>query len=265
MGGYNLIMFDIFHYVEDLDLANEATVRKDCPICRGIKTFTASNRDGFLVWNCYKAGCKVHGGTQTHMTVADIRARLMGKQRASSELFTKPEYIVSIRSANTEVQQWIQQWDLGVELMWDVKEDRIVFPIYEGNVMVDATGRAFGRRLPKWKRYGSSAVPYVVGRTNQAVIVEDCMSAAVVAQEISGGSGVAIMGTSLSDGQYRFLSRQKYSCIVVALDPDALPKTLGMAKELHNVAETIKVLKLNDDLKYRNLEDINKLENMLWN
>ena len=149
--------------------------------------------------------------------------------------------------------------------MWDVKEDRIVFPIYEGNVMVDATGRAFGRRLPKWKRYGSSAIPYVVGDTNQAVIVEDCISAAVVAQEISHGSGVAIMGTSLSDGQYRFLSRQKYSCIVVALDPDALPKTLGMAKELHNVAETVKVLKLNDDLKYRNLEDINKLENMLWN
>jgi ribosomal protein L37AE/L43A len=258
-------MFDVLHYVEDLDLANEVTVRRDCPICRGIKTFTASNRDGFLVWNCYKAGCKVHGGTQTHMTAADIRARLTGKQNSRPELFAKPEHVVSIRSANTAVQQWLHQWDLGVELMWDVKEDRIVFPIYDGNVMVDATGRAFSRRLPKWKRYGNSSIPYVVGDTSHVVIVEDCMSAAVVAQEIQGGSGIAIMGTSLSDGQKNFMVRQEYTCIVVALDPDALPKTLGMAKELHNVAENVKVLKLKDDLKYRNLEDIKKLENVLWN
>ena len=31
-------MFDVLHYVEDLDLANEVTVRRDCPICRGIKS-----------------------------------------------------------------------------------------------------------------------------------------------------------------------------------------------------------------------------------
>mgnify|MGYP003627424346 CR=1 FL=1 len=51
----------------------------------------------------------------------------------------------------------------------------------------------------------------------------------------------------------------------MALDPDALPKTLGLAKELHNVADTVKVLKLKDDLKYRNIEDLKKLENVLWN
>ena len=258
-------MFDILYYVQDLDIPNESTIRRDCPICQGTKTFTASNRDGFLVWNCYKAGCRVHGGTQTHMTAEDIRTRLSGKQSHSPELFVKPEYVVPIRSANTEVQQWIYQWDLGVELMWDVKEDRIVFPIYEGNAMVDATGRAFGKRLPKWKRYGNSSIPYVVGKTNSVVIVEDCISAAVVAQEIHGATGAAIMGTSLSAGQKNFLSYQNYFRIVVALDPDALPKTLGIAKELQHVAESVKVLKLKDDLKYRNLEDINKLENMLWN
>ena len=91
------------------------------------------------------------------------------------------------------------------------------------------------------------------------------MSAAVVAQEVHGASGVAIMGTSMTDGQKNFLQRQNFSGIIVALDPDALPKTLGMAKELHNVAENVKVLKLKDDLKYRNLEDIKELENMLWN
>lgn len=258
-------MFDVLNYVEYLDLANEDTTRVDCPVCQGIRTFTASNRDGFLVWNCYKAGCKVHGGVKTHMTAEDIRAKLIGKQNDSVELFDKPEHIVSIKKANKEVQEWLHKWDLGVELMWDVKEDRIVFPVYDGNVMVDATGRAFGRHLPKWKRYSNASVPYVVGGTKRVVIVEDCMSAAVVAQEIPGGSGMAIMGTSLSDGQKNFIVRQEYECIVVALDPDALPKTISMSKELRNVAENVRVLKLKDDLKYRNLEDIYKLENVLWN
>ena len=258
-------MFDILHYVEDLDIHDGMTVRRDCPICRGNKTFTATNREGFLVWNCYKAGCRVHGGVQVHMTAEDVRARLAGKQSQSPQLFNKPDFIIPIIRARPEVHHWLYEWDLGVELMWDVKEDRIVFPIYEGNVMVDATGRSFGKCMPKWKRYGNSSIPNVAGDTECAVIVEDCMSAAVVAQEVYGASGVAIMGTSMTDGQKNFLQRQDYLNIIVALDPDALPKTLGLAKELQNVAENVKVLKLKDDLKYRNLEDIKKLENMLWN
>tara|TARA_R110002110_G_scaffold311740_2_gene525273 strand:+ start:1770 stop:2564 length:795 start_codon:yes stop_codon:yes gene_type:complete len=264
MGSF-IDMFDIFHYVEDLDISDGMTVRRDCPICRGNKTFTASNRDGFLIWNCYKAGCKASGGVKTHMTAEDVRVRLTGKQNKNPVLFSKPECVIPIENAKLEVQYWIRKWNLDVELMWDVREDRIVFPIYEGNVMVDATGRAFGKRLPKWKRYGNSCIPYVVGNTTRAVIVEDCMSAAVVGQEVYGASGVAIMGTSMSDGQKNFLQRQDFSYIVVALDPDALPKTLGLAKELHNVADTVKVLKLKDDLKYRNIEDLKKLENVLWN
>lgn len=257
-------MFDVLHFVEDLDLPDGMTARRDCPVCRGFKTFTASNREGFLVWNCYKAGCRLHGGVKTHMTAEDVRAKLAGKQSKEGKLFERPDYIVPI-GANRAAQAWLQQWCLDVELMWDVREDRIVFPIYNDGAVVDATGRAVGNRMPKWKRYGNSSVPYVVGDTRQAVVVEDCISAAVVAQEVVGATGIGIMGTSLSLEQKNFLRDRNFSRIVVALDADALPKTIAMAKELQNAASSIKVLKLNNDLKYRDTEDLNRLENMIWN
>ena len=103
-------MFDIFHYVEDLDISDGMTVRRDCPICRGNKTFTASNRDGFLIWNCYKAGCKASGGVKTHMTAEDVRVRLTGKQNKNPVLFSKPECVIPIENAKLEVQYWIRKW-----------------------------------------------------------------------------------------------------------------------------------------------------------
>ena len=45
----------------------------------------------------------------------------------------------------------------------------------------------------------------------------------------------------------------------MALDPDALPKTLRYAKELRGYVQNVKVLRLDYDLKYRNPTDMEKL------
>jgi len=134
-----------------------------------------------------------------------------------------------------------------------------VFPVVHDDIIVDATGRALGNRLPKWKRYGNNGLPYVSGDGNVAVVVEDCVSAAVVGY----GSfvGVAVLGTSLSDAHKRYLAQ--FSTAVIALDPDALPKTLAMRKELRGYVNTVHVLRLTDDLKYRNEEDITNLANIV--
>ena len=42
--------------------------------------------------------------------------------------------------------------------------------------------------------------------------------------------GIAVLGTSLSDAHKKFLAQ--FSTTVIALDPDAVRKTLLMAKEL---------------------------------
>ena len=126
--------------------------------------------------------------------------------------------------------------------------------------MVDGTGRSLsGHRLPKWKRYGKSGLPYAVGCGKVAVVVEDCVSAAVV-----GGKsfvGVALLGTSLQEAHKGYLSQ--FSTAIIALDPDALPKTLEMAKELRGHVNDVRVLRLTDDLKYRNPEDMEKLNGII--
>ena len=248
-----------------MNLVNGETKRTNCPVCAGVKTFTATNNMGQLVWNCYKAGCRVSGGTRVHLTSDDIRKSL-GTVAAETEAvtFQKPEWIVRDLDAVTE---FCVDWDIdpiSLGLLYDVREHRVVFPVVHNNIMVDATGRALGKKLPKWKRYGKNPLPYVYGHGKTGVVVEDCVSAAIVGATGSSGCsesevyvGVAVLGTSLSEAHKQYLSR--FTTVIIALDPDALPKTLQFAKELRGYVNHVKVLRLTDDLKYRNPTDIDNL------
>ena len=255
-------MSDIYNIVNRLELSNGETKRMNCPDCGGIKTFTATNNMGSLVWNCYKASCTVGGGTRVHLSVDDIRSGFLGADKfASSTPFELPTYIIPHRG-NVYYDRFCATWGLDADelgLLYDVKESRIVFPVIHEGKIVDATGRSLGKRIPKWKRYGNSGLPYTAGCGKVAVVVEDCVSAAVVGY----GSfvGVALLGTSLQDAHKGYLAQ--FSTAIIALDPDALPKTLQMAKELRGHVNDVRVLKLTDDLKYRNPTDMENLHGII--
>jgi len=247
---------NIREYINDLSLSNGETKRLNCPSCGGYKTFTVTNNMGSLVWNCYKASCTLSGGTRVRLTSEDIRKSLGSvAEETHSGSFDKPEWLVK---DNDSIASFCDQWELDADelgLLYDVKENRVVFPVMQGSVMVDATGRSLSHRLPKWKRYGKSSLPYSWGHGTTAVVVEDCVSAAIVGGDVY--VGIAVLGTSLSDYHKRHLAQ--FSTAVIALDPDALPKTLQFAKELRGYVDTVKVLRLHDDLKYRNPTDIENL------
>ena len=256
-------MNNIYNTISDMDIPNGSTKRMDCPNCGGYKTFTVTNNMGSLVWNCYKASCTLKGGTRVHLSVDDIRSGFSGAEKFAEEAFELPSYIVPHRKTNDVLQfccsYQLDPNELGV--LYDVKEDRVVFPISHNGKLVDATGRALGKRLPKWKRYGKSGLPFSHGCGKVAVVVEDCVSAAVV-----GGKsfvGVAILGTSLQESHKGYLTQ--FSTAVIALDPDALPKTMVMARELRGHVNDVRVLRLRDDLKYRNPEDMEKLNGIITN
>ena len=248
-------MNNIYNIVSDMNVPVGTTVRTKCPSC-GQRTFTVTNNMGSLVWNCFRMSCDLKGGTRVRMTVDDIRTQLSDAERFASAEFDVPEYLVP---ANHDVITWasdtygLDAAELG--LLYDVREHRAVFPIMHEGKIVDATGRALGKRLPKWRRYGKSGLPYAHGCGKVAVVVEDCVSAAVV----GGGNfvGIAVLGTSLSDAHKKFLAQ--FSTAVIALDPDAVRKTLLMAKELRGHVDDVRVLYLTDDLKYRNPTDMTNL------
>jgi len=136
----------------------------------------------------------------------------------------EPEYVIPMSKHHEELSTWLDKWSIDpVDIYYDVRENRAVFPVVHNGAIVDATGRSIGNRLPKWKRYGKSTYPYTHGKGSVAVIVEDCVSAVCVSEISERFTGVAIMGTSLSDSHKRYLKRYKY--VVIALDPDVLPNT----------------------------------------
>jgi hypothetical protein len=252
-------MNNIYNIVNDMDVAVGTTVRTECPSC-GQRTFTVTNEMGTLKWNCFRASCTVKGSTQVSMSIDDIKTVLLGHESDDKPVpFALPEYIVT---PPWVVLEWASELygldaqELG--LMYDVKDSRVVFPIRHDGQIVDATGRALDKSPIKWKRYGKSSLPYVHGCGKTAVVVEDCVSAAVV-----GGDdyvGVAVLGTSLLDEHKRYLTQ--FSTAIIALDPDALMKSIEFARELQSYVDDVRVVKLTDDLKYRNPEDFDKLTNV---
>jgi hypothetical protein len=101
-------------------------------------------------------------------------------------------------------------------------------------------------------------LPFTFGYGKVAVVVEDCVSASVIGSDIY--VGVAVLGTSLSEAHKKYMTR--FSTAIIALDPDALPKTLSFAKELRGYVNDIRVIKLQDDLKYRDNNDLINLMNL---
>jgi hypothetical protein len=253
-------MDNIYNIVSDMDVPVGMTVRTKCPNC-GERTFTVTNNMGSLVWNCFRASCNVKGGTRVRISVDDIRAGFGGAQEFAEDTFDLPPYVVD-NLDNLFLKRFCATWGIDPKelgLLYDVKEDRLVFPIRHEGRIVDATGRSLSKRLPKWKRYGKSGLPYTSGCGKVAVVVEDCLSAAVVGYGTF--VGVALLGTSLQESHKRYLSQ--FSTAIIALDPDALPKTLQMAKELRGHVNDVRVLRLTDDLKYRNPTDMENLHGII--
>ena len=249
---------NIYNFVTDLQLSVGESKRLTCPSCNGYKTFTATNNMGKLLWNCYKSTCKISGSTRVHLSVDDIRDAITNDVLDfDREHFDMPEYVVS-HNYRREVMDFCELWDLDCDklnLHYDVKDKRVVFPVEHNDTIVDAVGRSVTKLLPKWKRYGKSNLPFVHGCGRVAVVVEDCVSASVVGSDVL--VGVAVLGTSLAESHKKYLSR--FSTAIIALDPDALPKTLSFAKELRAYVKDIKIIRLTDDLKYRTPVDMENL------
>ena len=257
-------MANIDLYIDSLDLEPGERKRTHCPMCNGYNTFSVSNDMGDIMWNCFKAGCGTRGAKSVNLTGAQILDRMRMGDGPSNMLdtsFELPEH-VTYDMGRELVFKGKHELDKDVEILWDVKDGRYVFPIYNGGELVDAVGRN-DYKIPKWLRYGKSGYPYVHGieGNDTAVVVEDCISAAVVGSCFMNLTGVALLGTSLGDIHKKVLSG--YSTVIIALDYDAKTKQAAMVKELRSHCSIVYSIGLVDDIKYRNETDMELLTE--WN
>ena len=264
---------NILSYVEDLDLSDGQKHRGKCPECGRHNTFTATNNLGKLLWNCYANSCRLSGIMTVNMSIEEIKNKMEQQQRLRigidnppnlnvaepTPIFKLPDSVVKSKEYEPLIYKFCEDYgidEVALGLLYDVKEDRIVFPMFHNNKMVDAIGRAVESSIvPKWLRYGNYSNGFIRGHCLIAVVVEDCISASVV--ESIGLTGIAILGTSLTSEHIEGL--RKFNKVIVALDPDAAAKTIEYTKLLKGNGINAFALKLLDDIKYRKKEDIQYL------
>ena len=263
---------NIRQFVTDLGLKDGERHRCDCPECRGKNTFTAANIFGEIKFNCFKLGCNVGGIYDTDMTAAEIFLRMSEQQfqraytniKKEKETMEIPPYVVSPKAQHTKHQRFVRRWGIAIgDTMYDVKDERVVFPIKHDGRIVDAVGRAVGKKQhPKWYRYTGEADYYTIGEAKTLLIVEDVVSAIVAFQEIPYVTAMAILGTSLSPKHMEKIG--EYDKVIIALDPDAIGKTVEYRREIELwTGNKTVAMNLIDDIKYREYEDMDKLKELV--
>jgi hypothetical protein len=246
--------------LDELNLALGMTHRGDCPVCGRRNTFTVTYTNRQYLYNCYAHSCNISGAKNKDMSVEDLKKFFANRNAESKcEPFSLPEYIVY---NDEETALYAGEYGLDaryLDLRFDVRDRRVVFPIMQEGVMVDAIGRSLKGEQPKWKRYGEARTAYVIGTSPVAVVVEDAVSAAVV--QTLGGTGFALLGTNLLTEHLDLL--RKYDSVIVALDPDARKTTITVTRELKSSGIRAVAFPLYDDLKYREHDDVTQLKHVI--
>jgi hypothetical protein len=250
-------------FVRDLELSEGSSIRVDCPSCKGRKTFTATKQQGIVLYNCYKADCGIRGQYSIGMSAVDIKTALANRGKYKEEAAVVPSMelpvTISYDLTNKDMKRFVGRWGLeNTELYYDIVQHRAVFPIRgtDGR-LIDAAGRTLRGDVPKWLRYTGNGSFYKQGKGKVAVVVEDCISAAVVAKCCYNVTGVAILGTSLNGAHTKYLST--FDRVLLALDPDAAMKSVAYSLQLRsNDIDTYAVM-LQDDLKYAKSDDIQRI------
>ena len=263
---------NIRQFVNDLDLTEGGRpYRGDCPECRGRNTFTATKELGDIKYNCFKLGCTVGGIYGTDMTAAEIHRyrEQQQQQRAYTNIKKEkdtmeiPEYVVTPKASHTKHQRYIRRWGIALgDVMYDVKDERVVFPIKHDGRIVDAVGRAVGKKQnPKWYRYTGEADYYTIGTGSTLLIVEDVVSAVIAVQEMPYITAMAILGTSMNPKHFEKIG--EYDKVIIALDPDAIGKTVEYRREIELwTGRKTTAMNLQDDIKYKMEEDLEKLKEL---
>ena len=234
-------------------------VRMDCPFCFHKNTFTLKNISGKIMWNCFYAMCEAKGKIEKDMSPEDLKKfldvelSLQNKMKSTNKIkWSVPEYFTSVYS-NQRALNYVKNnncmnaMEKGLaKIMYDPKKDRVVFLIKEQNEVISAIGRAItSENYPKWFVYGTKSNPFVCGKHNQAILVEDCASACAVSNIITG---IALLGTSLPEEYIPHL--KKYDKVFIAFDRDATVKALDLSSKLCYNVNNLQVIMLDEDLKY---------------
>ena len=240
-------------HVESIGLFDGESLRMNCPSCGHKNTFSCTNTNGELMWNCFHADCTVRGRTDRRIT-ADNADIMLSKLRKNTSKQITPCPDVPFERPKSWSRQ-IPQKGLDYvdsvntsgrydDIYHDVRHNRLVYAIRDNDGrLVDGAGRTLVGARPKWYRYGNYRGGFKIGTSDTAFVVEDIPSAISISDWCTG---YALLGTSLRDEHIQDLV--KFKRVIVALDKDATDKALTFMRMLNTLVPT-GILMLDKDLK----------------
>jgi len=240
-------------YVESLGLFDGESRRMNCPSCGHKNTFSCTNTNGELMWNCFHADCTEKGRTDRRITrnnVANIVSIVTdnGQKKTTpcpEVPFEKPKcWSRQISQKGLEYVDSVNTSGRYDDIYYDVRHKRLVYAIRDNDgKLVDGAGRTLINARPKWYRYGNYRGGFRIGTSDTVFVVEDIPSAISISDWVTG---YALLGTSLRDEHIADLT--KFKRVVIALDKDATDKALTYMRALNTLVPT-GILMLDKDLK----------------
>jgi hypothetical protein len=244
---------DMKEYTESLGLFDGESRRMTCPSCGHKGTFSATNNNGELLWNCFHAECTVRGRTSRRITTNNVDNILSivtnnGHKKTTpcpDVPFERPKaWSRQIPEKGVEYVDSVNTSGRYDDIYHDVRHDRLVYAIRDNDgKLVDGAGRTLNGSRPKWYRYGNYRGGFRIGTSDTAFVVEDIPSAISISD---WATGYALLGTSLRDEHIKELV--KFKRVIVALDKDATDKALTYMRALNTLVPT-GILMLDKDLK----------------
>jgi len=247
------------NFLNKLDLKTSESVRIDCPICFNKNTFSAVNNGTQTIYNCFHADCNIKGRTRSPLSKRLFQEA--EKQKEPEIFYYRNHWMAEsdeLADISIDFIKYIKHWNLQEYkniIRYDRHLHRAVFLIYKEDKLIDAVGRTLyiKNKKPKWYRYGNSGYPFIYGKGDTAIIVEDVVSALKLSKFCVG---IALLGTNLLQSHIDVI--KKYKKVGVALDKDATKKALKLADDL-SLNMNVKFLMLDADVKEMLDEDVEKL------
>ena len=77
---------NIQDFIKQHEPLDNTSSRLNCPECGGRNTFTITKEYGKLLWNCYKASCRIKGAKGVTRTKDDIKSLVSSQNYHSIHL-----------------------------------------------------------------------------------------------------------------------------------------------------------------------------------
>lgn len=175
----------------------------------------------------YCHSCKTYSPPKTR--IVDVKSKLYSKVSEN-----KNTTICLPADASFRIEpigyNWLTNYGLTHEditrhkIQWSNNNKSLIFPIYQGNVLIMYQQRYFGSQF-KWKTTGVKAITYSIGNGSPVVLVEDIVSAIKVGTVTTS---IPLFGSSVNTSLLLRLSKLYNKCFIW-LDRDKAKESIAFS------------------------------------